>query len=231
MELERLRRNDVGTLRSLDLEHRAGRIGHDTSRDDTPGRHAGARTATARHLGRHRRLPEPKGDRTLRLADKFCRITGGGSGIGCASALLFAGTSRRPGRSPARAGARPFPRGTLLVQVPRGPAHKRSWTAVWGSVHEAFIANPFQGGTAALGVELGRGPKGGARHRPGSGSTGSTWVRELGHRPGFGSPGRVPRTAQPSTTYSSRDAWLSWIGPSGPHTTMSSIRAPYSPTR
>ena len=112
VELERLRRNDVGTLRSLDLEHRAGRIGHDTSRDDTPGRHAGARTAMARHLGRHRRPPEPKGDRTLRLADKFCRITGGGSGIGCASALLFAGTSRRlgrspsrsPGRSPARAG-------------------------------------------------------------------------------------------------------------------------------
>ena len=36
---------------------------------------------------------------------------------------------------------------------------------------------------------------------------------------------------QPSTTYSSRGASLSAIGPSGPHTTMSSIRAPYSPTR
>ena len=36
---------------------------------------------------------------------------------------------------------------------------------------------------------------------------------------------------QPSTTYSSRGASLSAIGPSGPHTTMSSMRAPYSPTR
>ena len=47
--------------------------------------------------------------------------------------------------------ARPFPWGTLFVQVPRGPSPKRSWTAVWGSEHEAFIANPFPGGTAPQG--------------------------------------------------------------------------------
>ena len=43
--------------------------------------------------------------------------------------------------------------------------------------------------------------------------------------------GRGSGRPQPSTTYSSRGASLRAIGPSGPHTTMSSIRAPYSPTR
>ena len=37
-----------------------------------------------------------------------------------------------------------------------------------------------------------------------------------------------PPQDQPSTTYRSRDASLSAIGPSGPQTTMSSMRAPYS---
>ena len=194
VELERLRRNDVGTLRSLDLEHRAGRIGHDTSRDDTLGRHAGARTATARHLGRHRRPPEPKGDQTLRLAD-----TG------------RAGPRR--GRSP---GER-FSYKSLVVHHPNG--------------HGLLYGDRSTRRLSRIRSQVERRPRGGARA--------STWVRQrradpgstTPTRPGFDRRGRGPRTAQPSTTYSSRDAWLSWIGPTGPHTTMSSIRAPYSPTR
>ncbi len=50
---------------------------------------------------------------------------------------------------PAGTNPRPFPRGTLFAQVPPGASPKRSRTAVWGSVHEAFIANPFPGGTPA----------------------------------------------------------------------------------
>ena len=48
---------------------------------------------------------------------------------------------------------------------------------------------------------------------------------------GAGRRRRRRPSPQPSTTYSSRGASLSTIGPSSPHTTMSSIRAPYSPGR
>jgi hypothetical protein len=40
-----------------------------------------------------------------------------------------------------------------------------------------------------------------------------------------------PALDQPTTTYRSRGASLRAMGPSAPHTTMSSIRAPYSSTR
>ena len=88
----------------------------------------------------------------------------------------FAGTGR--------AVRRPFPRGTLLVQVPRGPAHKRPWTAVWGSVHEAFIANPFQGGTAAQGWGArARRIGGAAEQERGRGGTGAFSAEEGRLRP------------------------------------------------
>ena len=55
---------------------------------------------------------------------------------------------------------RPFHQGTLFAQVPRSPSPRQTRTAVWGSNHEAFIGNPFPGGTSAWV----RGPAG--RRRP-----------------------------------------------------------------
>ena len=138
-----------------------------------------------------------------------------------------------PGRSPAQAGARPF------AGTGRGAAVRRHGPGAAVPPRNAFGTSPSWSSTqTVMDCCLGSGPRGVYRESvprwnggPGVGSSGAAPGVELGHRPGFGSTGRVPRTAQPSTTYSSRDAWLSWIGPSGPHTTMSSIRAPYSPTR
>ena len=190
MELERLRRNDVGTLRSLDLEHRAGRIGHDTSRDDTPGHLAGARTATARHLGRHRRLPEPTSDRTLRLADKVSPL-------------------------PPPPGARPFPR--PLPGRGRSPAPSRGAAVPPGN---AFRTSPsWSIAQTVMDCCLGIGPRGVCREsvprwnigpagwgsgidpgsaaptRPGSGRADSAWVRPRAAA-GSGRLSRRRRTAR-----------------------------------
>ena len=49
-----------------------------------------------------------------------------------------------------------FHPGTLLVQVPRGSLPRLQRIVVWALVHEAFIADPFLGGTDPGRVVVGR---------------------------------------------------------------------------
>ena len=190
MELERVRRNDVGTLRSLDLEHRAGASG--------TTRHAMIPQAILPELGRPRHGTAPRPPSSTARTEERSNIALRGQG------LPPPAPSRGAAVPPPPPGARPFPRGTLFVQVPRGPSPKRSWTAVWGSVHEAFVANPFPGGTSVRpgGARvstrgrqrrLDRGPA--APTRPGSGRADSTWVRPRAAA-GSGRLSRRRRTAR-----------------------------------
>ena len=91
------------------------------------------------------------------------------------------------------------------------PAHGPVWPGLGGPA-----------GDGAAGAAL---VDGGHRSRIVGGSLG----RDPSTDDTAGAPAAPTGRRQPSTTYSSRGASLSTIGPSGPHTTMSSMRAPYSP--